>query len=729
MKELRFMFKLMAVAVAVMAVGLLGKGSLTDSEAHTFNKNYSVKLDAGGPLTAGSPVDTTTILNIPDAGDPFFSSAVTSFSGIDSTPGAPVPLGHQVGEGDFLIQTNGGAMAANGQPAPCAAPAPAVGSPYVIYSSLTSTDAAIRAVTNGAAAPGWDASLLGSFGTFLPAPYDTAWVEDWSIPATGSPLAESVKADGGFGGLPKAVNRAPVYLPVVDSFIGVPHVSRGFGVAVIVPTLSETGVDFLTFELGAFNVTLAVVGQGSVLGLYPSIPSGAQVVVTCPPFSSSTLTMGVSVPLGPNAGQPATTIQEITGAGAQFYRISVGSASDYTGDGVADFRDLCKAHVGSTDAGNGIGTQCNTQAAWQAYEALPWVPPGGLDLPPAGYGAPLDNAEANAALMCVGAPIAGQWGTATTNPQQAVTGGPPWAPCQDADGDGWLNAADNCPLHNDQLATNNAGDSVGNACDPGAFLSPLLKGDGRGWGYPASPLAAPFAEGYHHHTDLCIRNWAVGDGSDANPVAGACVLFLMGNVLSFPFFNDNAKTVNTAPDSLRDAARNGEPDWIPGNFTALVPGAHTWPPQSCAQTDADGDGLTDCVESHLAWVAGAAAHANAFPLDSLSPIDAGAYLAARPDNSDAILAANGGTGTAVSSGHAYYACASGASTTRSVTRSDVGRSGTVVVGDVVTAVNNFGASASDGLAAARSDIGCSGTVVVGDVVTAVNNFGKSAPGN
>lgn len=58
-------------------------------------------------------------------------------------------------------------------------------------------------------------------------------------------------------------------------------------------------------------------------------------------------------------------------------------------------------------------------------------------------------------------------------------------------------------------------------------------------------------------------------------------------------------------------------------------------------------------------------------------------------------------------------------------RSDFGRTGTVVLSDIVNVVGHFGLPVSSGVTAARSDVGCSGAVVLGDIVTAVSNFGQS----
>jgi hypothetical protein len=131
---------------------------------------------------------------------------------------------------------------------------------------------------------------------------------------------------------------------------------------------------------------------------------------------------------------------------------------------------------------------------------------------------------------------------------------------------------------------------------------------------------------------------------------------------------------------VQDTDGDGMPDWFENLHPCLdpnVPDAHL---------DPDGDGLNNGLEFK-------------FGTDPCNEFD--------PDP------------------HPNYWCTTAPGSVRTLYRSDIGRSGTVVVGDVTAGIANFGLANAASLAAARSDVGCSGAVVVSDITTVIAHFGQS----
>jgi hypothetical protein len=131
---------------------------------------------------------------------------------------------------------------------------------------------------------------------------------------------------------------------------------------------------------------------------------------------------------------------------------------------------------------------------------------------------------------------------------------------------------------------------------------------------------------------------------------------------------------------VQDTDGDGMPDWFENLHPCLdpnVPDAHL---------DADGDGLTNGLEFK-------------FGTDPCNEFD--------PDHDP------------------NYWCTAPAGETRDLYRSDIGRTGTVLLDDVLAVVGSFGASSSASLSEARADVGCTGLVDLSDVLTVIGHFGQS----
>ena len=177
-------------------------------------------------------------------------------------------------------------------------------------------------------------------------------------------IAQSIRAPPrGADGIPDGAEatREPLFLPSLDAIIGSTASTRGLGNAVVVPTVSEVAVDFVTYAnypVTGVNTVVSAIGSGGGLGLLPPNPTSST-TVTCPPFTTEVTTQGVS-----DGGK---LVQSVTSTpGTYKFSIDFSTANDFDGDGIANYNDNCDAVANPTQAdgdSDGIGDACDSAPA------------------------------------------------------------------------------------------------------------------------------------------------------------------------------------------------------------------------------------------------------------------------------------------------------------------------------------------------------------------------------
>jgi len=353
-------------AVAALTVLLGGRGFFSAPAAHAdpfgdaFDVSFTpcvvadpgcVSPDANEDVgeTVGTKVHTELTV---DNGS-FYDAVQTVFTGID--PVAGVPVGTVVGGGDFKIYLHATALPCNStnfdlylEPS------------YNIYAALATTGAPLpsQGYAKGFTGATEKANVFGA----------GKWISDYDDDNTNN-IPDFIGGDSGdadsapqttqdldpANSKPDGVDRVPLYLPYWETVMGLPtRYVRYFGVAPV-PGL-PVPVDFVTYKdvpsSGKYT-QFAIIQEGAGVSpaLTPSNP-GTSGIVTCPPFQSNINIFG-------NSG--AQQIQTMSGSGS--YTFEMSTASDWDGDGVPNYNDLCDFAPDGTNAdtdGDGIGNACDT---------------------------------------------------------------------------------------------------------------------------------------------------------------------------------------------------------------------------------------------------------------------------------------------------------------------------------------------------------------------------------
>ncbi|MDE3096930.1 MAG: thrombospondin type 3 repeat-containing protein [Chloroflexota bacterium] len=646
---------------------------------HTF----SVTLNN---YTVGSAPDTTVNLAL-GTGSPasapfptaFFNEATTSYTGVAPvTPPYAGKLGANVGTIDFTIQTNvdpslvgsNNINLTTGQPPRCGATGTlTVGSPTQIH-----------AVTISA--------LSATSPTVSSAP-------DLTNPPYTYDQEPDLSAGG--GGAPMGVTHVPDWYPPLLTSLGIipSLVERGYAIAKTTPA-SQTTVSFLTI-MPPGGATINVTFLGNPIALFNPT---SQTTSTCPPFSTKVVTQGTAtahtwdcttdyfgnpIPLpgsctalsdvgGPNQSLPA--------AGTFDYQITLSTGLNLDGDQTTatppvplwDQWDNCPADANPTQSdanSNGIGDACKAGGTvWTNVSA---------------------GAVTNASITCA---------------PGAATSAAPFAPCQDADGDGVLNSVDNCPLTSNgplttpvlpqaQWQVDSLKDGIGDACRPGMAgnLAVMTDVPGTGVGYPTEYAAQ----------DLCGNEFTTG--------VGALLPYCVANGINMPggvgvaFKNSNAMNQNMTPDFMASFTKPSG---------AVVP---------CTQdhiSDTNLDGYSDAVEGTPPGAScppGVDANHNLYPTGGGMPVGA-----LNPTALGACAGRNFGTSTSPATAAQNLGA--------KIARADVKPDGVVNIADLGTVASKYG-QGGFGLDATDSrnelDVKRDGVINIADLGSIAAQYGKSVP--
>lgn len=542
---------LIAAAIAVLTL-IVGAGLQSQSASATTppGQDHAFHVTLTSTTTGSNPdinVDLTLCTNGNGVGgtanecaasapaSPFFDQATAQYFGIQVN-GAQ-PLAAITANITFDIETNGGVIQATGgdagQRARCGTVTHVAPPTFPIYAGLkTGTVVSM----DPASAPGFSQDQMDDPGQ-----------------ANGGDLIAG-------NGWPIGIAQVPAVVPAVQALAGIPNaaiIGRGYGVAVVAAGAAQTTVSFLTIATGGSPGQADAIANVTVLGNPFGVANPtAQGTTTCPPFFSSVHSYGTALnsALGtaitgttppdysPAAvGQPNNTICSSGCTGGYSYNIMLSASGDDDGDGITNAADNCPTvpNVAQTSFA-GIGVACN---AGQGYDNV--------------------SAAATAALAACTVP--------TT--------------CTDIDGDGFLNAADNCPFTPNANQKNADADARGDACegngsDPtvAPFNNPIASVKGNGLGYINGGEPGMVTTGQlMDHSDICQVPFTTGSAVPVTPPT-TCLAFGPTDSPPGPGF------------VWQDSNNDGVPDFLCAGActTGNVTRDH--------KSDANGDGYSDADE-------------------------------------------------------------------------------------------------------------------------------------
>lgn len=597
------LFAAMAVAVTLVAAGGLASIGRVSAVNQVQTVSYDMGLGcltaadcpagglAGDPTAAGQhptqeislKLDTACLVPgcVTASTQPFFDIAVALYDAGVTFPasGSRPGFGSKIGVNNFQINTNQvGLLGADNVSSVTGAP-PACGSPSTGTIQITQAFDIINAVVStGVTIPGTDQNANG-----LP---DT---QDDVSPANG---------------VPDGADKMPDYIKTLLGGSAALMVGRGFGIASIIPNVVQVDVNFLTLDLSVAGGSgyAAVTTLGNTDTSYD--PKASQASLTCTPFISQTKTFGISVS-GPagcqptcNGGTPTRTIIGATGS-AIHYSFAISATEDSDNDGVPIGLDRCPTNAASgtldTD-GDGLGDACD---------------PFPLSVNNTTGGA--SNAPYPTKQTTSGAGLLGD-----------TVGHATWHPDQDIDGDGVLNASDNCPTVPNRDQKDSDSDGVGNACDqnpgsphaggpcapvptttaPDAALKACAGSTRDGWsgGGQGLPVGTDFPSAGCNPVTTCNLpargtsggneasgdtifddGFVIGQGSEGNTAGGGTIGGADPNPpVNFPY---------------NDSNDDGFADFFAGGQNVLVAGDPGLAAVNDINSDSDQDGCSDNYEA------------------------------------------------------------------------------------------------------------------------------------
>lgn len=597
----------------------------------------------GSGLDTGDTPYTISRLNLQLAGatpaEPFFDLASAAWTpNMTVTPGSSIPVGAIVGEINFSIKTNTASSLVGsnnidpttGDPPDCGATVPAtltVNSGVVPIVSSTITPTTNPVMSTGAGGFNFtqyvqafddDDNDLREFTEGSDPDDPTSVIVTTLGPSFNVGSLPETQGDDNGNGIRDGADRMPDFMPRLLNAAGIGSVltGRGYAVAVIVATVAEVDVHFLTLNLqavGAGYLSITVLGTVDPGSVY-NPGTAAQATSTCPPFTSATASYGLAAdnPLtGADEGTPGgptNILRSLSPAACGGcspttkvdYYIGMSTIEDADGDGIAAGVDKC-ANDGSTNAdadGDGVAGACD-------------LVPGSPDNCPSvgslctatlrrtiGDGSIVGQAEVGGegtptgALCTTGAGYAGGTGDAGFE-NEGGSGAQtdfPWDLDQDVDCDGAGNWVDNCPTSYNPTQRDEDGDGIGNACD----TKPALGTARSGVPIPADHMPSQWVTSGHDHDQVCNDPFTIDGAAEGNGPDGTCATASDGDDDGIANFVSAATHPNGAGGSgHRDTAGDADKDGVSD-------GEETDGDSVCAgdplDSDTDNDNILDGAE-------------------------------------------------------------------------------------------------------------------------------------
>jgi hypothetical protein len=645
-------------AIVALALTVFGGGlsSFTPAQAAgPLDLRFDAELDDGAVIgtNVGDPVKIFVDLQIGQTAPTlpsehaFFDGTITQLTAV--APTGAVANGAKTGEITFTIQTNQYPLGlADGISAAFGNEPPKCGDTTRNYDGVGGNDSGGEAL--GDTFEMWSGNMAntgqptGLFDPdFVPGEYDTEgsggnentrWVQTYDddnnngIPDSQEPTAAGIAEPADKGGnadpllnnipktaylrgtpqtqhdydgdgIPNAVEYMPDFLPALVDAVGLSSfwTSRSYGVAVTFAGLIPgTDVHFLGFagipdtSADGFAATVTVLANP----FSPANPAG-QLLSTCTPFSTAVTTLATSedpdfASDGLQAYETAIAdgdaVSEISDTAGGTISIVFSDSDDYDADGRAQPYDLCRISGTNTDADSDLvsGT-CDAAPASGDNSAGPafMAESGGLKdscFDTDANGVPVDNDLDTLANFA--------------DPDCGIAGGAsPYD--NDVDGDGWLNATDNCPTTANVDQLDGDGDSVGDDCDGLNVDSDAdtVVDAGKGNGTAVSAT--------YDNDRTCVETYttqlAAGGGSPCSTVFDAND-DAVADVNDYANDEDGDGISDACEGGMRDApAEDADADGLPDGCEdvdgdTVVDASETDPNDA----DTDGDGVKDGLE-------------------------------------------------------------------------------------------------------------------------------------
>ena len=547
---LRISIGVAALAFATLASSAVVQATTPPGQDHAWTVALSTTAGGSHPDITSALTMCTDGLGIGGPADecgamvpaqPFFDHFAIKYFGVQQN--GALPIASRVAQVTMDVETNAGVMQGAGpnagQPAKCGS---------VTHVAPTAFDL-------------WAATKTGTVVSMAPAGAGGGFSFDQ--------LDDPTQANAGIpqgDGWPTGIREVPAVVPAFATLTGLPNaaiISRGYGILSVVPGADQITVTVLTVAGGGNPGNLDPIESTVLFNddfAYGNALTNNNVTI-CTPFSMQLAQHGVSVasagstsingtaltgpldysPLAPAGTTDITLCSACTPPSREIDAL-LSTVNDDDGDGVPDGEDDCptvdntstnpRPHGDAQVSFAGIGVACS---AGQGYDNV--------------------SAAAVAALAAC-----------STGGNAAV--------CTDIDGDGVLNAVDNCPFTANPTQANVDVDGRGDACETGPTIT--TKGDG----------IAPYAPDFD---DRCNAPYSLGG---ATSLSTTCLSF--GSTDSPP--GPSITMVDSSDDGFPDSCCPGY-SFDPRNHKADANGD--------GYSNADEGTLKDCPLTGVAWAANA----------------------------------------------------------------------------------------------------------------------------